>query len=91
MGAGGAGKTRLALEAASRIATQFTAGVFTCELAPIADSTLVEAAVTSAFGFPPEVRGDVGALTRQRLSEDSALLVIDNCEHVRAQIASTLR
>jgi predicted ATPase/DNA-binding CsgD family transcriptional regulator len=91
MGAGGAGKTRLALEAASRVATQFTAGVFTCELAPVADSTLVEAAVTSAFGFPPEVRGDVGALTRQRLGEDSGLLVIDNCEHVRAQVASTLR
>jgi len=91
MGAGGAGKTRLALEAASRIATRFTAGVFTCELAPIADPTLVEAAVGAALGFPPEVRGDLGALTRQHLGEDTALLVVDNCEHVRAQIASTLR
>jgi predicted ATPase/DNA-binding CsgD family transcriptional regulator len=91
MGAGGAGKTRLALEAASRIATRFTAGVFTCELAPIADPTLVEAAVGAALGFPPEVRGDLGTLTRQHLGEDTALLVVDNCEHVRVQVASTLR
>jgi predicted ATPase/DNA-binding CsgD family transcriptional regulator len=91
MGAGGAGKTRLALEAASRIAARFTAGVFTCELAPIADPMLVEAAVGAALGFPPEVRGDLGALTRERLGEDTALLVVDNCEHVRAQVASTLR
>jgi predicted ATPase/DNA-binding CsgD family transcriptional regulator len=91
MGAGGAGKTRLALEAASRIASRFTAGVFTCELAPIADSSLVEAAVGAALGFPPEVRGDLGTVTRQHLGEDTALLVVDNCEHVRAQVASTLR
>lgn len=91
MGAGGAGKTRFALEAASRIASQYTAGVFTCELAPITDATLVEATLTSAFGFPPEVRGDVGALTYQRVGEDSALLVMDNCEHLRSQVASTVR
>jgi predicted ATPase/DNA-binding CsgD family transcriptional regulator len=90
-GAGGAGKTRLAFEAASRIAPQFTAGVFTCELASIVDPTLVEAAIASALGFAPEVRGDLGALTSQRLREETALLVVDNCEHVRAQVASTLR
>ncbi|HXB04196.1 MAG TPA: LuxR C-terminal-related transcriptional regulator [Candidatus Angelobacter sp.] len=91
MGAGGAGKTRLALEAASQIAARFTAGLFTCELAPIADPTLVEAAVGAALGLPPEARGDLGTLTRQHLGEDTALLVVDNCEHVRAQVASTLR
>jgi len=91
MGAAGAGKTRLALQAASRFASRFTAGVFICELAAIGDPTLVQAAIAASLGFAPEVRGDFGARARERIGEDSALLLVDNCEHVRAQVALTLR
>ena len=90
IGTGGAGKTRLASEAALRIAYRFPAGIFVCDLAPIADPAAVEAAFAAAFGFAPEARGDLGALTRQRLGEDSALLVVDNCEHLKSKVAPTL-
>ena len=91
MGTGGAGKTRLALEAARRIASRFSAGVFVCDLAPIADQGAVEAALAAALGLAPEVRGNLGPLTRRQLGEDSTLLVVDNCEHVKAKVAATLR
>ena len=49
-GAGGSGKTRLALRVAGRVATAFMDGAWLVQLAPIADSGMVIRAVSSALG-----------------------------------------
>ncbi len=90
MGAPGIGKTRLALKVALRVANRFPAGVFTCELAPVVDPALAQVAVAEALGFAPEVRGDLGKVASQRFGQDAGLLVVDNCEHVRADVSLTL-
>ena len=50
-GAGGTGKTRLALEATAGIADEFPDGVVLVELAPIADPELVARAIADALGL----------------------------------------
>jgi NAD/NADP transhydrogenase beta subunit/DNA-binding winged helix-turn-helix (wHTH) protein len=81
-GAGGIGKTRLALAAARRLLPQFADGVWVIELAPLADPALVPATIAAALGieFP------AGAVSAEHvanaLSGKELLLVLDNCEHV---------
>ena len=82
VGAGGIGKTRLALEVARNLPPRFPDGVFVAELGPLSSPELVPATVASALGVTP-VAGTVshervaGAVGTRKL-----LLVIDNCEHV---------
>jgi non-specific serine/threonine protein kinase len=90
MGAPGAGKTRLAFEAAARLAKQFAGGVYVCELAPVAAPALVRTAIATALEFAPDVTGDLGALVRDRFGYTPTLIVLDNCEHVRAEVAVTM-
>jgi non-specific serine/threonine protein kinase len=91
-GAGGSGKTRLALEAARALQRHspdpFPDGAFFADLTPVAGPDRVAAAVAAAAGVrdsgerpPAEALAD--ALRRRR-----ALLVLDNCEHVVAACAA---
>jgi len=50
-GAGGIGKTRLALAVARRLLPEFADGVWVAELAPLADPYFVPAAVAAAVGI----------------------------------------
>jgi predicted ATPase/DNA-binding SARP family transcriptional activator len=80
-GAGGSGKTRLALRVARRQLAEYRDGVRLVELAPLADPALVESALATALG----VRDQGGSLTSailNRLGAADALIVLDNCEHV---------
>jgi predicted ATPase/DNA-binding winged helix-turn-helix (wHTH) protein len=81
-GAGGIGKTRLALAAARRLLPNFADGVWVAELAPLADPALVPATVAAAAG----IELAAGAVSPERvanaLSRKELLLVLDNCEHV---------
>ena len=52
IGAGGVGKTRLALQVAADVLDSFSDGVWLVEFAPLADPVLVPHAVTSALGIP---------------------------------------
>lgn len=81
-GAGGAGKTRLALEAARRVGPDFADSVAFVPLAPLRDAALVIPAITYALGLPDQ--GDRPALTRLQdaLRDRDMLLVLDNFEHV---------
>ncbi|PZS18781.1 MAG: AfsR/SARP family transcriptional regulator [Pseudonocardiales bacterium] len=86
-GAGGVGKSRLALEVAERVRSRFTDGAWLCELAPLADTGPVSHAVAAALG----VRQRHGLSIEQTLIEylraRTLLLVLDNCEHVLAAAA----
>ncbi len=87
MGAGGAGKTRLAIQVAADLIEQFQKGVWLIELAPLADPGLVVQAVASTF----EVREVAGRslldMLVDYLQSKSLLLVLDNCEHLVAACA----
>ena len=75
-GAGGSGKTRLALQAAVELAHEFRDGVFFVGLAPLRGAAAVPGAVAQALGLPPD--GDLSA----RLASARSLLVLDNAEHL---------
>ena len=53
-GAGGVGKTRLALQIAAEMAGEFGAGVWYVDLAPITDPDVVPVAVARALGLPDQ-------------------------------------
>jgi len=81
-GPGGAGKTRLAYEVASRLADSYPDGVHVVELASLSRPELVPQTVASVLDVPlPETGTAEVALARQ-LAERRLLLVLDNCEHL---------
>jgi predicted ATPase/DNA-binding SARP family transcriptional activator len=73
-GAGGSGKTRLAIEAAAKLAADFHDGASFVDLAPLRDPTLVMATVARVLGTRDDVAAD--------LRDKHLLLVLDNFEHV---------
>jgi len=89
-GAGGGGKTRLALEVAAAVRPHYPDGVWLVELAALADPALVPAAVAAALDLR-ELPGAsfmaaMAALT-DTLQVRRMLLVLDNCEHLVAACA----
>lgn len=79
-GAGGCGKTRLAIELSRRLQCEFDAVVWV-ELAGLADASLVPTTVAAALGIaePPDPVTD--ALVHHLAARD-VLLVLDSCEHL---------
>ena len=53
-GAGGAGKTRLAIQVAAEMATEFADGVWYVDLAPITDPDVVPVTAARALGLPDQ-------------------------------------
>ncbi|HDR9001114.1 ATP-binding protein [Burkholderia vietnamiensis] len=93
VGAGGIGKTRVAIEAAARAEERFPEGTVFVSLATVACSNFVPDALASAFG----IAQPAGSLTLEAVLASVArrrmLLVLDNCEHLlddAARIASAL-
>jgi predicted ATPase/class 3 adenylate cyclase/DNA-binding CsgD family transcriptional regulator len=81
-GAGGAGKTRLAIELAARLTGQFSDGVWYVDLAPITDPELVPITAARAFGLPDQPgRSTMDTVTRF-VADRQMLVVLDNCEHL---------
>jgi predicted ATPase/class 3 adenylate cyclase len=81
-GAGGSGKTRLALRAAESLLEPFRDGVFLVDLAPLADAQLVTGTIASVLGVPPTAGRDAIDSLVTHLSGKELLLVLDNFEHV---------
>ncbi|HEY4795419.1 MAG TPA: LuxR C-terminal-related transcriptional regulator [Mycobacterium sp.] len=81
-GAGGAGKTRLAIEIAGQLSGEFSDGVWYVDLAPITDPELVPITAARAFGLPDQAgRSTMDTLTRF-VADREILVVLDNCEHL---------
>ncbi len=92
VGPGGAGKTRLAVEAARAVVDQWDDGVLLVELAPVRDSLAVADAVAEVFDLP-ESDVDASTSVRRYCADKQLLLVLDNCEHLvdpAARIADEL-
>jgi predicted ATPase/DNA-binding SARP family transcriptional activator len=81
-GPGGAGKTRLAIEAAQVVAGDFADGAAFVSLAPLRDAARVVPAIMETLGLPDQ--GDRPPLARLQdaLRDRELLLVLDNFEHV---------
>jgi predicted ATPase/DNA-binding SARP family transcriptional activator/DNA-binding CsgD family transcriptional regulator len=81
-GAGGCGKTRLALKVASDLVGAYPDGVWLVDLAPLSEAEMVPQAVAQALG----VREETGRTLLETLEDDlrsrKMLLVVDNCEHL---------
>ena len=87
-GAGGAGKTRLAVEVAAQIATEFTDGAWYVDLAPTTHPEAVPIVVARAFELPDQLgRSTVDTLARF-VGDRQMLVVLDNCEHLLDATAS---
>jgi predicted ATPase len=81
-GVGGAGKTRLALEVAARLADEFPDGVWVFELAAVTDPAAVPDAVAAVLGITQQSGKSVSESVAAALEGRVRLLVLDNCEHV---------
>src|SRR5580704_3286862 len=81
-GAGGAGKTRLAIEVASRLIDAFPDGVWLVELAALSDPRLVPQAVAKALEVKEQPARPVMETLNDYLASKKLLLVLDNVEHL---------
>src|SRR6266567_2765864 len=81
-GAGGAGKTRLAIEVASRLIDAFPDGVWLVELAALSDPRLVPQAVAQALALADQPTRPVIETLSDHLASKNLVLVLDNAEHL---------
>lgn len=84
VGAGGMGKTRLALEVARRVEGVFRDGAVFVELSPLVSADYLPSAVAAALGLASATRTDPAAATLDYLARRELLLVLDNMEHLLA-------
>lgn len=90
VGAGGIGKTTVAVAVAERFAAQVRDGAWFVDLAGLADPNLVTHAVAKAIGLTTPAPAALPDLL-DHLRERNMLLVLDNCEHVIEAAASCAR
>lgn len=81
-GAGGAGKTRLAVELAAQLTAEFADGVWYVDLAPITNPAVVPVSTARALGLPDQPGRSTTELLVRFFGEKSILLLLDNCEHL---------
>ncbi|MBI5305844.1 MAG: protein kinase [Chloroflexi bacterium] len=81
-GAGGIGKTQLALNVAHQLTDEFADGVWLIEHAGWSDPALVPAQVASVLGLKEDFRRPLIVALTEHLREKHALLVLDHCGHL---------
>lgn len=90
-GAGGSGKTRVAIQVARGLLDSFPDGVWMVELAATQDPNLVPTEIARTMGLKPGGQ-DVLEVVADATSNGTILIVLDSCEHVlEGSAATTLR
>ena len=82
IGAGGIGKTRLSLKVGEQLLQDFTDGVWFVELASLNEPALVPQAVSTVFDIMERSPKNITQRLIDFLQSKSALLILDNCEHL---------
>ena len=88
-GAGGVGKTRLALQVAAELLDGSGDGVWLVELAAVTDQDAVPGAVAGALRIPAQPGRPVLDTLADALGPQDTLIVLDNCEHLIGGCAKT--
>ncbi|GAB1693314.1 ATP-binding protein [Krasilnikovia sp. M28-CT-15] len=86
-GAGGVGKTRLALRVGAEMRRAFPDGVWLVELAELRDPDLLAVAVAEALGIREQAVGPGAPGLAEFLTDQRILLILDNCEQLVAACA----
>jgi non-specific serine/threonine protein kinase len=86
-GAGGVGKTRLALQTVARLTDRYPDGIRIVELAPLADPALVVTEVGAILGVSEREGRTLVDSIADYLQPRRVLLLLDNCEHLIAACA----
>jgi predicted ATPase/class 3 adenylate cyclase/DNA-binding CsgD family transcriptional regulator len=81
-GAGGIGKTRLAVQIATHTTTEFSDGAWCVDLAPITDPGLVAVTAARALGLPDQPGRTATNTVVNFIGARRMLMVLDNCEHL---------
>jgi predicted ATPase/class 3 adenylate cyclase/DNA-binding CsgD family transcriptional regulator len=81
-GAGGAGKTRLAIEISARVASEFANGAWYVDLAPTTYAEVVPVVVARALGLPDQPGTSTLDTLVRFVGDRQMLMVLDNCEHL---------
>jgi predicted ATPase/DNA-binding CsgD family transcriptional regulator len=91
VGAGGVGKTRLALRLASDLVSRVADGVWVIELAALLDPDLVQHAVAATLNVRERPDEPIRATLCEALQTQQLLLVLDNCEHLTSACAELVQ
>jgi predicted ATPase/class 3 adenylate cyclase len=83
-GPGGTGKTRLALQAAAQLLSEFPGGAWFVNLAPVTDPAQVPSAIAQVLGVKETGSQSLVAALKEYLSQVRLLLVLDNFEQIVA-------
>jgi predicted ATPase/DNA-binding SARP family transcriptional activator len=86
-GVGGVGKTRLALEAASRALGESPDGVFLVDLSALTERALVDRQIANVLDIREQPGAPLVEQLLARLHDADLLIVLDNCEHLREACA----
>ena len=86
-GAGGSGKTRLAIRIANMVSEAFADGVWFVDLAPLSEPELVPQLVVEVLGLRPAPDQPVLESLLNFMQPKQMLLILDNCEHLSAACA----
>ena len=81
-GAGGCGKTSLAVHVASGLLDSFSDGVWLVQFAPLSDPALIDNAVAAALGVRERAGHSLRTSLLESLRPRQLLLLLDNCEHL---------
>lgn len=87
-GAGGSGKTRLAIQVARRMLHRFPDGVWLVELAATRDPDMVATEIARVVGLKPK-GDDVLEVIAEATTGEKILILLDNCEHLLEGCAAT--
>ena len=82
LGAGGTGKTTIAIHLAHQIVDNFTDGVIFISLAPVTDSALVASTIAGVLGLQDSGKEPIQQLLTEFLTDKNMLLVLDNFEQI---------
>jgi predicted ATPase/class 3 adenylate cyclase len=88
-GSGGAGKTRLSLQAAAELLDETGDGVWLVELATVTDPGAVPSAIAAVLGISAQPGREILDTLTDALVPQRLLIVLDNCEHLIDACAKT--
>ena len=89
-GAGGIGKTSLAIHVARRLSPDFPGGAWIVELASTSDPSLVAPVVAQTLGLALPGQADAREELVRATRDSRLLLVLDNCEHLLAGVSELI-